>query len=64
PLLIAFALSFLIMMGISARISRFLHGLTGDIYGAMTELGEAIFLLMLFLCTVILSRCGIMMNLF
>lgn len=64
PLLIAFALSFLIMIGISAQISRFLHGLTGDIYGAMTELGEAVFLLMLFLCAAILSRYGIMINLF
>lgn len=64
PLLIAFAVSFLVMMGISAQISRFLHGLTGDIYGAVTELGEAVFLLMLFLCAVLLSRYGITINLF
>jgi adenosylcobinamide-GDP ribazoletransferase len=45
PLLIAFAVSFLIIMGLSALVSRFLHGLTGDIYGAMAELGEGVFLL-------------------
>lgn len=47
PLLIAFFLSFLIVMGLSALVSRFLHGLTGDIYGAMAEMGEAVFLLVI-----------------
>lgn len=64
PLLIAFLLAFAAMMGIAAQISRFLHGLTGDIYGAMAELGEAVFLLMLFLCAVILSRNGVPVQLF
>lgn len=64
PLLIAFVLSFLVIIGVSAQINKFLHGLTGDIYGAMTELGEAVFLLFLLITVAILNECGVMINLF
>ena len=55
PLLIALLLSFFVIMGFAALVNRFLHGLTGDIYGAMAELGEAVFLLMTLIC---IAFCG------
>lgn len=63
PLLIAFALSFLVIIGLAAQISKFLHGLTGDIYGAMAELGEAVFLLILLLSVCVLSHFDIILYL-
>ncbi len=55
PLILAFVLAFAIMIFLADRISRFLHGLTGDIYGAMAELGEAVFLFCLVIISVILN---------
>lgn len=52
-ILIAFVIAAFIMVGFAAQINKFLHGLTGDIYGAMTELGEAVFLLVLIVIQVI-----------
>lgn len=56
PILIAFVIAALIMVGIAAQVNKFLHGLTGDIYGAMTELGEAVFLLILLIIQIILGH--------
>lgn len=64
PVLIAFFVSFLVIMGLSAQINKFLHGLTGDIYGAMAELGEAVFLLFLLIIVAVLNNFGLPLNLF
>lgn len=64
PVIIAFFLSALIVMGLSAQINKFLHGLTGDIYGAMAELGEAIFLLLLLIIVSVLENFDIIIYLF
>lgn len=64
PLLIAFVLSWLAVMGIAAQINKFLHGLTGDIYGAMAELGDALFMLLLLIVCAVLSHFGITLFLF
>lgn len=64
PVLIAFFISFLVIMGFSAQINKFLHGLTGDIYGAMAELGEAVFLLILLITVAVLNNFGVVLNLF
>lgn len=64
PLLFAFVFAFLIIMGFAALINRFLHGLTGDIYGAMAELGEAVFLLMLVICASVCVHFNLSLTLF
>lgn len=64
PILIAFFLAFLAILGISAQINKFLHGLTGDIYGAMAELGEAVFLLLLLIVVAICHHFGVPLTLF
>lgn len=64
PILIAFVIAFLIIMGISAQINKFLHGLTGDIYGAMAELGEAVFLLILLITVSVLQNFDVVICLF
>ncbi len=64
PLLIAFALAFLVMYAAAAGISRFLYGLTGDIYGAIAELSEAVFLLFLVLTVSVLGGLGLPAALF
>lgn len=64
PLLIAFAVSFLIIMGLSALVSRFLHGLTGDIYGAMAEMGEAVFLFVVVICFAVLFHFNVPLTIF
>lgn len=64
PILIAFCLAFLVILGLAAQINRFLHGLTGDIYGAMTELGEAVFLLILLIVVAICNNFGVSLTLF
>ncbi|HMM05756.1 MAG TPA: adenosylcobinamide-GDP ribazoletransferase [Clostridiales bacterium] len=64
PLLIAFFFSFLIMMGLSALINHFLKGLTGDIYGAMAEIGEAVFLLMIVICNAVAMQCNVSLTVF
>ena len=58
-LIFAFILAFAIMILLAGQINRFLHGLTGDIYGAMAELGEAVFLLCLMIIVVIIAHFGI-----
>ena len=47
----ALILSFFIMVVISGKISLYLGGLTGDIYGAVAEIGEFVFLVSLLLCS-------------
>lgn len=64
PILIAFLLSLFVILGISAQINKFLHGLTGDIYGAMAELGEAVFLLILLIIVSVFNEFGISCILF
>lgn len=64
PILIAFFVSFLVILGISAQINKFLHGLTGDIYGAMAELGEAVFLLILLIVVSVFNNFGVSFILF
>ncbi len=43
-LLIAFILALALMLALTQSINRFLNGITGDIMGAMAEIGEAVFL--------------------
>lgn len=58
PVLIAFVMAFAVIMWFASMLSKFLHGLTGDIYGAMAELGEAVYLLIFLIVFTLLVNCG------
>ncbi len=47
PGLVALAVALLVTMLFAARVSRKLGGLTGDVYGALVELGQVTFLIAL-----------------
>lgn len=47
PLLVALVAAFLVLHGFAAAVARSLGGLTGDVYGAMSEIGEVLVLLAL-----------------
>ena len=62
-LLLALILAFVLMMAIAFLICRYLKGMTGDIYGALAELGEAAFLLMTVIAAAVFSAMGLPLEL-
>ncbi len=57
--LTALPLSFLLMVFFIGRANRYFGGLTGDVYGAIAEIAEVVFLFVLLLCHFFWGTVGI-----